>query len=120
MSARDRTIGLIGALALVMLVLVFVGYATLSGRSIESVLPTVLGFATPVIVTLLAATGARVEMGKMQAKVNGNYDELAARNEELAAALAQVSERFTATTGQMPAVTVAEIAGRHRRGNADG
>lgn len=123
MSARDKTIALIGALALVLLIVVALGYALLAGRDVASYAPTLLGFATPVIVTLFAASGAKVEMGKIQAKVNGNYDELAQRNEELAAALAQVSEQFTATTGQMPAVDTETAAravypdenvGRHR------
>ncbi|PVY33006.1 hypothetical protein [Williamsia muralis] len=123
MSARDKTIALIGALALVLLIVVALGYALLAGRDVASYAPTLLGFATPVIVTLFAASGAKVEMGKIQAKVNGNYDELAQRNEELAAALAQVSEQFTATTGQMPAVETETAAravhpdenvGRHR------
>lgn len=126
MSSRDKTIALIGALALVSLILVGLGYALLAGRDVVSFAPTLLGFATPVIVTLFAASGAKVEMGRIQAKVNGNYDELAQRNEELAAALAQVSEQFVASTGKMPVadaqvvdsnVVVARVAdavGRHR------
>lgn len=114
MNPRDKTIALLGALALILLVITFIGYAALSGRSVESVLPTILGFATPTIVSLLAAAGARVDMSKLQTKVNGNYDELAKRNEELAATVSAVTEQFTARTGQTPAITPAMLAGRHR------
>ena len=97
-SARDRTIALLGALALVLLIVVGIGYAALDGRDLASFAPTLLGFATPTIVALLGMSGVRANIGRMETKVNGNYDELSTRNEELALQLGSA-------TGAMPAVT---------------
>lgn len=97
MAPRDRTIALLGALALVLLVVVGFGYAALDGRDLASFAPTLLGFATPTIVALLASAGVRTNMGRIEEKVNGNYDTLSKRNEELAA-------KFTEATGVMPSV----------------
>lgn len=83
-SSRDRTIALLGALALVLLIVVGIGYAALDGRDLASFAPTLLGFATPTIVALLGMSGVRANIGRMETKVNGNYDELSTRNEELA------------------------------------
>ena len=97
-SSRDRTIALLGALALVLLIVVGIGYAALGGRDLASFAPTLLGFATPTIVALLGMSGVRANIGRMETKVNGNYDELSTRNEELALQLGSA-------TGAMPAVT---------------
>ena len=85
MAARDRTIALLGALALMLLLVVGIGYAYLDGRDIASFAPTLLGFATPTIVALFAAAGVRSNIGRIEDKVNGNYDDLSRRNEQLAA-----------------------------------
>ena len=97
MAARDRTIALLGALALVLLLVVVIGYAYLDGRDIASFAPTLLGFATPTIVALFAAAGVRSNIGRIEDKVNGNYDELSKRNELLTA-------KLTDATGAIPAV----------------
>lgn len=97
MAARDRTIALLGALALVLLLVVGIGYAYLDGRDIASFAPTLLGFATPTIVALFAAAGVSRNMSVIEDKVNGNYDELSKRNELLTA-------KLTDATGAIPAV----------------
>ncbi len=97
-SSRDRTIALLGALALVLLIVAGIGYAALDGRDLASFAPTLLGFATPTIVALLGMAGMQANIGRMETKVNGNYTELSTRNEELALQLGSA-------TGAMPAVT---------------
>ena len=97
MAPRDRTIALLGALALVLLLVVGMGYAYLDGRDIASFAPTLLGFATPTVVALFAAAGVRSNIGRIEDKVNGNYDELSKRNELLTA-------KLTDATGAIPAV----------------
>ena len=62
-SSRDRTIALLGALALVLLIVVGIGYAALGGRDLASFAPTLLGFATPTIVALLGILGFHIGIG---------------------------------------------------------
>lgn len=105
MSSRDRTIALIGALALVLIVTVGLGYAALDGRELTSFAPTLLGFATPTIITLLGMARINAQMGGIEKKVNGNYDALSTRNEELASQLGTIT-----ATGAMPTVQVGDPA----------
>lgn len=125
MSSRDKTIALIGALALVLLMLTFLGYATLSGRSVESVIPIMGGFATPVVVTLLAHASGERRSARLEEKVNGNYDQLVEMVEHQATELAKTKTLRAVETGAIPiASSSADLAadlgldlgaaGRHR------
>lgn len=126
MSSRDKTIALIGALALVLLMLTFVGYATLAGRSVESVLPVMGGFATPVVVTLLAHAAGERRNARLEQKVNGNYDQLVEMVEHQATELAKAKTIRAVETGAIPIAPASSAdlardlgldlgaAGRHR------
>lgn len=94
-SERNRTVALIGAIAIVMLIMVFLSYALIAGRPLENILPTLIGFATPTIVSLMSVAIGRAQTEELRAdlaevheKVNGNYSDMAAHNKELTGALA--------------------------------
>ena len=91
MSERNRTIALIGAIAVILLVLAGIMYAVFAGRDVDSFLPMLAGFATPTIVALLTAAGIRADLGavkdevaQVHSQVNGNYDALRADRDDLA------------------------------------
>lgn len=91
MNARDRTIALVGGLALTLLLVAGVLYAVIAGREVESLLPTLLGFTAPTIAALFAAAGVagvRRQVEEVHKQVNGNYHRLANRNDELTQLLA--------------------------------
>lgn len=113
MSERNRTVALIGAIAIVLLILAALSYALIAGRPIDAFLPTLIGFSTPTIVSLLAAAGARAqtdeikkEVAQVHEKVNGNYHVMEERNAALTDALAVA--QFPPGYQPPPA------AGRHR------
>ncbi|MFW0790099.1 hypothetical protein [Gordonia sp. CPCC 205333] len=91
MSERNRTIALIGAIALGLLVVAGLMFAGLAGRDIDSFLPMLAGFATPTIVALLTAAGIRADLSQVKndvaqvhKQVNGNYDRIVADRDDLA------------------------------------
>jgi len=125
MSERNKTIALVGALAVILLSILGILYATVSGRTFDSYGPTLLGFAIPVVTTLLAAAGINGELGRIHTKVNGNYSTLVEENaqmrEQINQILARVPEHVATqaldaaaqahNTGSIPAV---DPEGRHR------
>ncbi len=91
MTERNKTVALIGAIAIILLVLSGVMSAVLAGRDIDSFLPMLAGFAAPTVVALLGVAGIRADLGNMKdelgqvhKQVNGNYHALAADRDDLA------------------------------------
>ena len=107
LSERNRTIALVGAIAIVMLVLVALAYALIAGRPLDSFLPTLIGFATPTIVSLMTAAGVHKELTSVHEKVNGNYTNLAQENARLTGELTELATEIH-QAGQ-------QRAGAHRK-----
>lgn len=123
-SERNRTIALLGAIAVVLLVLTALAYALLAGRPIDKLLPTLAGFATPTIVSLLTAAGIRQqtdrlakEVGEVHDKVNGNYSVMEQRNADLTDRLSVMPSAAASTRPLTPNTPyrIDNTSGRHRR-----
>ena len=74
MNDRMKLIALVGVLAITLLVIVGFMYGLIAERDLATYAPTLVGFAVPVITTLLAAIGISKELGTIHGKVNGNYE----------------------------------------------
>lgn len=103
---------------IVLLIIVAVLYDAIRDQSVVESLPTLLGFATPYLAILfgVAKIGGDVEkingaVAETNKKVNGNYEQLAQQNQELAAKLAALTGN--PDTGAIPMPTTDEL-GRHR------
>ncbi|AVJ48756.1 major capsid and capsid maturation protease [Gordonia phage SallySpecial] len=112
MTDRNRTIALLGGLALVLLITAAILYAALAGRPLDSFMPTLLGFATPTIVALLSAAGVRTDLHKVKEtvaevheQVNGNYASVVTENRRLH----NVIEEIAADTTGFPVIDPADL-----------
>ena len=90
MSERNKTLALILASGIIMLVLACLGYAGVAGRDISSWAPVMIGFAIPVVTTLFMAAGISAQLQQAETKleqvhktVNGNFSAIREENDEL-------------------------------------
>lgn len=123
MSERNRTIALIGGIGIVLLLICALGYAFLAGRKLDDFAPTMIGFAIPIVTTLLLAAGVSGQMKDIHEKVNGNYSKQAeiiaaqdAQVQKLLAALdPETGRKIIDETGALPVVQQLEQdkEGRH-------
>lgn len=122
MSERNRTLALIGGIGIVMLLISAIGYAFISGRSIDTFAPTLFGFAIPVVTTLLLAAGVQRQLGDVHDKVNGNYSkqsEIIVKQGEqiqqlLALATPEQGQAIIENTGALPVIEN-DTEGKHSR-----
>lgn len=96
MTDRNRTIALIGALAIVTLIIIAIIDANMTGRPIDGWLPPTLAFAVPTITGLLTAAGVRSDIATVQRTVNGNLERIKAERDELAGRVAGLNEHIIA------------------------
>lgn len=136
MSERNRTIALLGALAIVLLILAGMLYSAISRRDVDSFIPMLVGFAVPTITALLTAAGVRSDLSGVKKQVedvheqvNGNYSRLADHNERLTTELARAERNVEAlaTRSVIPAAARDDTppaddpaAGRHRTDDRNG
>ena len=64
-----------------------------------SLVPTLLGFATPAMITLLTAAKLGAAVDEVKTQVNGNFDKVSNRNRELADQNRELTARIAALTG---------------------
>lgn len=108
MSERNRTIALVGAIAIILLILAGIGIAMLSGGQFDTFMPVLIGFGTSVIATLLTAAGVKNELGQVHSKVNGNFTELMEQNRQLTEQVTELSRELP------PTAEDTDAAGKHR------
>lgn len=120
MTERNRTIALVGSIAIVLLILSALAYALIAGRKVDSFMPTLIGFATPTIVSLMTAAGVRQqtddikrEVAQVHDKVNGNYHVMEQRNADLTGQLVALADPGAGNLGN-PNIQ-APGGGRHYR-----
>lgn len=122
MSERNRTLALIGGIGIVMLLISAIGYAYISGRTIDTFAPTLFGFAIPVVTTLLLAAGVQRQLGDVHDKVNGNYSKQAEiiqqQGEQIKQLLAVTSpeqgQEILEHSGEIPVIE-SNTEGKHSR-----
>ncbi|AWY04756.1 major head protein [Gordonia phage Emperor] len=117
MTERNRTIALIGGLALILLIVAAILYGVVARRPLDSFVPTLLGFATPTIVALLTAAGVRTELGQVKQtvaqvheQVNGNYSSVVTENRRLHSVIEDLAGDAGATAAIAP-----ETPAKHRK-----
>lgn len=129
MSAkRTPSIQTIAMSAVCLIVLLIVGaflFDAIRDESVAESLPTLLGFATPAMITLLTAAKLGGAVDEVKTQVNGNFDKVSNRNRELADQNRELTARIAALTGDpdsgaIPIQPPADDGGRHRRGPLDG
>lgn len=111
-----------------LIVLLIVGaflFDAIRDESLTESLPTLLGYATPAMVTLLTAAKLGGAVDEVKTQVNGNYDKVTSRNRELADQNRELTARIAALTGDpdsgaIPVQRPDDAGGRHRRGPLDG
>ena len=74
MTDRNRTVALIGALAIVTLIIIAIIGAGMTGQPVDGWLPLTLAFAVPTITGLLTAAGVRSDIATVQRTVNGHFE----------------------------------------------
>ena len=76
MTDRNRTVALIGALAIVTLIIIAIIGAEMTGQPVDGWLPLTLAFAVPTITGLLTAAGVRSDIATVQRTVKSHIDRL--------------------------------------------
>lgn len=74
MTDRNRTVALIGALAIVTLIIIAIIGAGMTGQPVDGWLPLTLAFAVPTITGLLTAAGVRSDIATVQRIVNNHLE----------------------------------------------
>lgn len=131
-TSRVQTIAMSTACLIVLLIVGAFLFDAIRGQSLTESLPTLLGYATPAMVTLLTAAKLGGAVDEVRSQVNGNFDKVQSRNRELADQNRELLARVAALTGdpdsgaipvQPPHVdwgTNDTGAPRHRRGPLGG
>ena len=116
-SSRVQTIAMSAAGLIVLLIVGAYLFDAIRDESVKESLPTLLGFATPAIVTLLTAAKLGSAVDEVRSQVNGNFDKVQSRNRELADQNRELLARVAALTGDPDSGAIpAQGDGRHRRG----
>ena len=124
-STRVQTIAMSAACLIVLLIVCAFLFDAIRDESVAESLPTLLGFATPAMITLLTAAKLGGAVDEVKTQVNGNFDKVSNRNRELADQNRELTARIAALTGDpdsgaIPIQSPADDGGRHRRGPLDG
>lgn len=124
-TSRVQTIAMSTACLIVLLIVGAFLFDAIRGQSLAESLPTLLGYATPAMVTLLTAAKLGGAVDEVKTQVNGNYDKVTTRNRELADQNRELLARVAALTGDpdtgaIPLPTPPRSGGRHRGGPLDG
>lgn len=97
--SRLRTLALLGALALVLLILCLGSYLVVVGRDVGQSLTPVIGFAAPTITTLLAFALTQQKLDEVHKQVNGNLSRVVDRNVELENTVTELSRELPPIEG---------------------
>lgn len=119
-STRVQTIAMSAACLIVLLIVAAFLYDAIRDQSVTESLPSLLGYATPAMITLLTAAKLGGAVDEVKSQVNGNYDKVTTRNRELADQNRELSAKLAALTGNpdsgsFPAQAYSDQdGGRHR------